>query len=467
MRTGELITLFRKEFWYRAVSFCLDSDTELYIVGGALRDGLLGKASREIDLVFRSPPFSFPLRFASEIGGKAVILGKDRKTIRVVKRPFIFDFTSINGSGIIEDLLHRDFTMNSLGFNVRDEQFFDPLGGLDDIKSGVIKVNSPQSFDSDPIRLLRAFRFKSALGFKIEGYTKKLIEAKSKALFPWKLSPKERIAEEWKKFLLGKNFYPALKDMADTGYLERLFPAFRLMKGMSQGSYHHLDAFNHSLKVVEALEDLLFDPPPWAGEKYLDSKVGYFKRRELLRLGGLLHDVGKPFCFRLKEGEANFRGHQFIGAKIAYGYSRALLLNYRERDFIYRLVYNHMMPLLFLKREKAWRPWERSLLSWLMRVGEDALGVFLLSLADLMATRGIKVSDEDRSLLVQIGERVKRYLDKMFGVKPLLSGREIMALTGLREGKEIGTIKERILYLQKMGKLRTKDEALKKILGII
>ncbi|MBC7337920.1 MAG: hypothetical protein H5U01_16835 [Clostridia bacterium] len=100
-------------------------------------------------------------------------------------------------------------------------------------------------------------------------------------------------------------------------------------------------------------------------------------------------------------------------------------------------------------------------------MGEDALGVFLLSLADLMATRGIKVSDEDRSLLVQIGERVKRYLDKMFGVKPLLSGREIMALTGLREGKEIGTIKERILYLQKMGKLRTKDEALKKILGII
>ncbi|MBC7336864.1 MAG: hypothetical protein H5U01_11430, partial [Clostridia bacterium] len=97
----------------------MDSDTELYIVGGALRDGLLGKASREIDLVFRSPPFSFPLRFASEIGGKAVILGKDRKTIRVVKRPFIFDFTSINGSGIIEDLLHRDFTMNSLGFNVR------------------------------------------------------------------------------------------------------------------------------------------------------------------------------------------------------------------------------------------------------------------------------------------------------------------------------------------------------------
>lgn len=467
MKTGDLIALFRRAFWYGAISSSLEHGEELYIVGGILRDALLGRELKDVDIVFRSPSLSFPFRFASEIGGKVIVLGREKRIFRVTKFPFTFDFNPLNGLEILKDLSRRDFTVNSLALDIREEKVLDPFNGLADIERGLIRVERPQSFDDDPVRLLRAFRFESTLGFRIEERTKSLIELKSWNLSPWKASPKERISEEWKKLIAGREFYRALKDMVSTGYLDRLFPAFRLMRGMPQGSYHHLDVLAHSVKVVEALEDVVSNPPPWVKREFLEQKIGALRRREILRLAALFHDIGKPFCFRIKDGEVNFKGHQLLGAKIGVGYSRALLLGHKERELIYKLIYNHMMPLFFLKRERAWRPWERSLLHWLMKVKEEALSVFLLSLADLRATRGIKVSDEERSILAEIGERAKRYLDDMLKVKPLLNGREIMALTCLKEGREIGIIKDRILYLQKIGKLKTKDEALKKILGII
>ncbi|MCX8127492.1 MAG: HD domain-containing protein [Synergistetes bacterium] len=436
-----------------------------YIVGGAIREALMGKLSSDIDVVFCS--YSIPLSFASEIGGKVVVLGKERKTFKVLKYPFTFDFTPLNGHTLIGDLLSRDFTINSIALNLESERIFDPLDGLRDIEEGVIKVASPHAFDYDSLRLLRAFRFRSSLGFKIHEGTRRIVKRKILNFSPWKASPRERIAEEWKKLLLGDYFYLAVKDMLDLGYLERFFLAFKLMRGMPQGDYHHLDVLNHSIKTLEAMEDLLCAPPSWIDRSYLESKVGFFRRRDLLRIAALLHDVGKPFCFRVKDGEVMFKGHQFIGSKIARGYSRALLLGSREIDYISKLVYNHMMPLFFLKREGAGRPWERSLLSWLMKVGEDALSLLLLSIADLRATRGKKVSDEERRSLFEIGERIRYYLDDVLRVKPLLSGKDIMAVTGLREGKEIGIIKDRIVYLQRMGKLKTKDEALRRILGII
>lgn len=466
MRLGEIITLFRNSFWREALLSCLNKDEEAYIVGGALREALLGAISYDIDISFRSTSLSLPFKFASEIGGKTIVLGKKKKTFKVLKSPFTFDFTPLNGSDLIEDLLNRDFTINSLALDLREEKVFDPLKGLEDIENEIVRAVSSQTFDDDPLRLLRAFRFRSSLGFKIDGKTKNLIESKTCFISPWRVSTKERIALEWKKLLSGKHFYWALRDMVETSYLDKLFPAFRLMRGMPQGKYHHLDVLNHSIKVVEALEDIS-SGPPWLDKDYLDTEVGSFKRKELLRLASLFHDIGKPFCFRIRDGEVVFKGHQFIGAKVSKGYARALLLGAKERDYIYKLVYNHMMPLFFLKRERSGRPWEKSLLSWILRVGEDALSVFILSLADLRATRGNRVSDEERALLIEIGDRVKCYLKDMFKVRPLLSGKEIMAVAGLKEGPMVGSIKDRILYLQRMGKLKTKDEALKRIFGII
>ncbi len=464
MRVEDLRAFLRRNFWYSALINILSPCEELFLTGGALRDFFLGKLTRDIDMSFSPRLSDLPFRFASEIGGKVVPLGKEVVSYRVIKFPFIFDFSPLRGKDIIDDLSRRDFAFNSMALDIKNGVFFDPMGGLEDLKRGVIRANSLASLIEDRIRILRAFRLRSILGFKIDDITKSFI--RSIGLFsPWRFSTRERIAEEWKKLLRGNFFYEAVRDMAKVGYLGILFPPFKYMEGMPQSSHHHLDVLGHTLLTVEALEDILLNPPFWADKKYLSSKIGKHKVKYLLRLSALFHDIGKPFCFRRIDGEITFKGHQFIGARVASGIAKSLLLGRKEVKFVWRLVFNHMMPLLFLKRCKSGKPWERSLISWLLRVGEDAKGVFLLSISDIRATRGEKVSDEERSLLFEIAEISARHLKRILETKPMLDGKEIMRVSGLKPGPLVGTIKSRLLYLQKIGRIRDKSDALRLVLG--
>ncbi len=464
MRVEDLRAFLRKRFWYSTLIDILGSSERLFLTGGALRDFFLGKITRDIDISF-SPRFSdLPFRFASEVGGKVVSLGKEVVSYRVIRPPFIFDFSPLRGENVIDDLSKRDFAFNSMALDIKNEAFFDPLDGLRDIKRRIIRANSLGSLIEDRIRILRAFRLRSILGFKIDDITKNLI--RSIGYFsPWKFSARERIAEEWKKLLCGDFFHKAVRDMAELGYLGSLFPPFRYMEGMPQSFHHHLDVLGHTLLTVEALEDILLTPPFWADGDYLNSKIGKHKVKRLLRLCALFHDIGKPFCFRRIDGEITFKGHQFVGARVASGIAKSLLFGRKEIKFVWRLVFNHMMPLLFLKRCKSGKPWERSLISWLLRVGEDAKGIFLLSISDIRATRGKRVSDEERSLLFEIAEISAQHLKRILGTKPMLNGKEIMRVSGLKPGPLVGTIKSRLLYLQKIGKIKNKDDALRLVLG--
>ncbi|MCD6363729.1 MAG: HD domain-containing protein [Synergistetes bacterium] len=463
MRIEDLRSFFRKNYWYLGLAGISTAHENLFLTGGALRDFFLGRPTKDIDIAFSPRSSNIPLRFASEIGGKLVVFGKGLISYRVIKHPFVFDFTPLKGDGIIIDLERRDFSLNSMALNIRTEEFFDPLNGLSDIASRLIKANSLSSLLEDRIRILRAFRFRSELGFKIDGFTKTLIKSIGR-FSPWRFSAKERIAEEWKKLLCGGSFSKAIKDMAEVGYLGSLFFPFRYMEGMPQSSHHHLDVLGHTLLTVEAVEDILLNPPSWADKGYLDLNIGRHRIKHLIKLSALFHDIGKPFCFRRVNGEITFKGHQFIGARIATGIARSLLFNRKEIKFIWRLVYNHMMPLLFLKRRNVGKPWERSLINWLLRVERDAKGIFLLSIADLRATRGEKVSDEERVSLAEIAEISAHHLEHVMKVKPILSGREIMRISGLKPGPLVGTIKSRLLYLQKVGKIKNKGDALGLIL---
>jgi len=178
----------------------------------------------------------------------------------------------------------------------------------------------------------------------------------------------------------------------------------------------------------------------------------------------LFHDVGKVYCFKRFDGEINFKGHQFVGAKIVRSVSKALLFNDKERKTLVKLVFNHMMPILFVKRQREGRPYERSLLSWLDKVMDDACGIFLISLADLEATRGEKTSDEDRNTLSEIAKRAMLHLKDM-KVKPILNGREIMKITGISPGPLVGNLKERLLHLQKNGKVKDEIRSYKSPFG--
>ncbi len=456
VRSEDLKAFLRSRWWHKVLS----SIKGAYIVGGSLRDLLLGKEVRDIDIVFKpSYDMLIPQKFASDIFGKLIILGKKDQTYRVTKPPFIFDFTPLKEAEIFEDLVQRDFTINSLAWDIEEEKLIDPLGGLDDLLGRKIRANSNESLLKDRIRILRAFRFRSTLGFDIEEKTKLLIEGLSSDS-PWKFIAKERMAEEWKKLIKSTYFSLSMKDMSGTGFLESLFPIFRKMRSLPQNAFHHLDVLNHTLKAIEALEDILTAPPHWADKGYIKGK------EHLLRMATLFHDVGKVYCFKRFDGEINFKGHQFVGAKIVRSVSKALLFNDKERKTLVKLVFNHMMPILFVKRQREGRPYERSLLSWLDKVMDDACGIFLISLADLEATRGEKTSDEDRNTLSEIAKRAMLHLKDM-KVKPILNGREIMKITGISPGPLVGNLKERLLHLQKMGKLKTKSEAIRALLGII
>ena len=278
---------------------------EAFAVGGCVRDSLLGNEPGDYDLTTAAKPEETKRVFQGEKivetgikhGTVTVILGEtplEITTFRVEseyrdnRRPERVEFTK----SIEEDLARRDFTMNALAYS-ESRGIVDPFGGEADIKAGIIRaVGDPEKrFREDALRIMRALRFASALGFEIEPETEKaLLENRALLL---NVSA-ERLSEELLKLLCGQNVRRVL--MKYTDVLGVILPELLPMKGFSQQNPHHVyDVLEHSAAAAEKV-------PP----------------RPALRLGALLHDVGKPRCFTIDEnGVGHFYGHAEISAQMA------------------------------------------------------------------------------------------------------------------------------------------------------
>jgi poly(A) polymerase len=401
---------------------------DLYVVGGAVRDRELGlTVSNDLDLVTRgSAPDLAHLLYRTglpsiepvtyERFGTAMIRVGGANIELVTARTESYDPESrkptVQAASYEEDAARRDFTINTLMINLHSGRLVDPLGvGLSDLKNGVLRtpLDPVATFRDDPLRMLRAIRFRWRFSFEpVPGLLNSIRENSSRLA----IISEERIRDEWIKMLVLPKSAEAMQDLMDLGLFAQFAPEFLPMVGCEQGKYHHLDVWSHTLLVLKK-----------AGSGDL-----------ILALGALLHDVGKPTTRSVDDrGNTRFFSHEVVGASMAGTILRRLRFPQKEIDKVVALVKNHMR----LGSAPQFSP---AAARRLIRDLDDQVDRLLdLVEADTLSLKpGVKVMELE-AIRSQIESA--RIATPPAVLQSPLTGSEIMELMELGPGSEVGRLK--------------------------
>ncbi|HSO73008.1 MAG TPA: HDIG domain-containing protein, partial [Thermodesulfobacteriota bacterium] len=338
-----------------------------YLTGGLVRDWLLGRPTRDIDLAVSRQAVELAREFAQAAQGTFVLLKRDRETARVILPDLQFDFAGFRASSLPGDLRDRDFTINSLAlplaqaFGPDPWDPIDPLNGAGDLARGIIRRCGPDSFIQDPLRLLRAYRLKAQLGMEIEPETRQGLKNWGSAL---NRSAPERRLYEWLQLLAQPAAGPSLSLMNEDGILDILFPEFLPLKNTPQNSFHHLNVFDHSFQAFQSLEQLL------AGESRLPPElIEALKtcpengaQRPYLKWTALVHDLGKPATAERKDDRWTFHSHDRLGQELFIKIAERFRLGHQARECMVRLIGWHMRVFHLLQEKTKGRLTPRALL---------------------------------------------------------------------------------------------------------
>ena len=420
-------------------------ERDLYLVGGAVRDDLLGLPPQaDLDLVTTAPLEGLVelLRPASSIPpvvyerfGTAMlrIAGTPVELVRARKESYegASRKPQVEPATLEDDARRRDFTANALMRRLADGRLLDPTGrGLDDLRAKILRtpLDPAETFQDDPLRMLRAVRFRWKLGFMP---APGLYDAVRESAHRLGIVSEERVRDELRKMLLAPTAPDAFADLMRLGLLDAFAPELLPMVLCEQGHWHHLDVWDHSLLVLRHVAPLADETLSWAA---------------------LLHDVAKPETRTLDaKGHTRFFGHEEVGARRAADLLRRLRLSTREIEPVARLVRNHMRLGSFTEFTPA------AARRLLRDLGDDVDRLLALVEADASSLApGVRKLDlaPVRARLAEI--RAATPTETL--VSPL-SGDEIMALTGLLAGQEVGRLKARLTEAVLDGRLVPGDKA--------
>lgn len=468
-------------------------DEEIYLVGGAVRDALLGRISHDLDFALPKKAIATARRLASSLNADFYILDEPLDMARVIVTQGdgtrdILDFAAFRGADLASDLAGRDFTMNAIAMSLDLKSPIDPLGGVADLQAGSIHACSETSLTDDPIRILRAVRLAAAFGFKIEQAT---FERMQKAAHRVPVLTAERVRDEVFKILDAPQPDVSLRTLDRVGVLPYLTPELEWMKGVEQTAPHVSDVWEHTLNVIHALDEILDsllqsgsnpgapDPSMQLLElrigKYRPQLQAHFLRalnpdrtfRSLLLFAALYHDVSKPATqTRDEDGRIHFYGHDQFGARVAVERGRALKLGHRELDYTATIIQHHMRFHFFHNRleNQGKGPTRRSVYRFFLDAGEGGVDLVLLGLADLRGMRGNTMTESDWSTAVDLA----RLLMENYWEKPaesiapprLMDGNEVIQAFRLEPGPRIGKLLAAIREAQATGRVSTREEAL-------
>ncbi len=441
---------------------------ELYLVGGVIRDLLLGRMCKDIDLVCKDAGmFARLLAKGRNVAVIPMEKKPDAPTFRVVDRNFpsrVLDIAEMRGATILEDLRCRDFTINAIamqiGKNGQPGDIIDPVNGRGDIRKKIIRCVRKDVFESDPLRILRAYRLAAQLGFVIEPATQEKMQAG--VLLLARISV-ERIVSELLLILEQSVAAEVIRTMDETGILEVIFPEIGPMKGCPQNTYHHKDVWGHSLLVIKHCEYILNHLPEYFEENHraISDNLGGHNRLSLLKLAALLHDVGKPPTRGLNHetGRITFYGHDEAGAAMMAVITERLKMAKRDREFLGLLLSEHLHVLSLSAPDV--RP--RTLMRWFRKFGDDVIPIFILGMADIQSALGpASRADVMAAHLDWFRRATLQYYDKaqpQLARSSLISGNDLVDM-GIKPGPEIGRLLERIREAQDMGEVADKADAL-------
>jgi poly(A) polymerase len=454
-----------------------------YLVGGFVRDIMLGRETADIDIAVGASALKVAAGAAAALGGRYILLDEENGVGRVVlpegKRQI--DFTTLQGD-IEADLGQRDFTIDAMAMvlDINTAKLFDtgnlidPFHGRDDRQRGVIRTVSPKAFEADAVRLIRAVRLAAELGFAIESETEALIRRESRLIAG---VPGERVREELLRLLALPGAGKRLAYLDELGLLTALIPELLPSRGVDQPRVHVWDVFEHSLQTVTALEFLLregdweyagagvLDAVPWSAElrRHFNGEISRgSSRKSLLKLAALLHDIAKPRTKSVDDdGRARFLGHPQEGAAEAAAILERLRFSKREIQLVGLLVKYHLRPT---QMSHEGIPTRRAIYRYFRDTGEAGIDLLFLSLADHLAARGLTL---DREQWQQHAGMAAAVLDMHFhetSPSPpprLIDGHDVMSRFGLGPGPRVGELLEAVREAQAAGEITTRKAALR------
>jgi tRNA nucleotidyltransferase/poly(A) polymerase len=445
----------------RLRSVILQTGARVYLVGGAVRDFLLGRPSYDFDFIVFDDPGAFSRAIATALGARLVVLDDRERIYRVVSRGVEYDFSAPKGPDLPSDLAMRDFTINALAADasISPAPVAGIAGGLDDLAAGIVRAASDGAFADDPLRLLRAFRLAAVLGFSIDGQTMRQI-ARQRDLIGG--CARERVRDELARLLAAPRACRAIEAMDETGLLTAIIPETGAMKGVDQNRWHSHDVWGHCMATMREMETITADPErffPGRGQRLADYLAaplgGGWKRGALSKLVALLHDVGKPETRVVGDGDqASFHGHENVGAEVFSVIGRRILLGKKASRFGRLLIKNHMRLLSLAVSQTVTK---RAVVRLFRDTGDVLPALLILGLAD---TRAGKTDDARESESIRLIDEVFSVLDEIeAAVVPFLSGTEIMRLCSIPEGELVGRLKSELSDAQAVGRVTTKAGA--------
>lgn len=413
---ADLLALLR-----RAVS---DEHAKAWIVGGYVRDKLLGRPHLNPDVVVEDgDALAVARRFAALAQAPAPVTFERFGTAQVTLPGRLVEFVTARAESyapasrkpdvrvatLEEDLRRRDFTVNTLLMDL-DGKVHDPLGGRRDLEARLLRTPADpvRTFEDDPLRMLRGIRFAAELGFTLAPDLIPAMRSMKARLAPPVVSA-ERIADELRRMLVSERPKLALELLDESELLELVLPEIAACKGVAQTGYHTHDVFGHTLLTVEHTPSDL-----------------------LLRLAALFHDVGKPATAK---GDGTFVGHEEVGAEIAKRALERLRFAQKDIDVVTQLVRLHLRPVFY--REE----WTDGAVRRLARDAGPLLPrLMLLGRADIAAS-----AYPHPEKLDELQARLNRVMEERPSrLEPLVTGEDIMRIRGLQPGPEVGRIKQKL-----------------------
>jgi len=416
-----------------------DLGVTAYIVGGYVRDKLLGRPHANPDVVVEDgDALELARRFAELAGAPPPVTFERFGTAQVTLTGRLVEFVTarsesyapdsrkpdVRRATLDEDLLRRDFTINTLLIDL-EGHIHDRLGGRKDLEAKVLRTPTDpnQTFTDDPLRMLRGIRFAADLGFDLAPELVPAMRKLRSRLAPPVISV-ERVSDELRKMLASPRPKRALELLDDAGLLEVVLPEIAACKGVAQSGWHTHDVFGHTLLAVEAT------PPDL-----------------LLRVAALFHDAGKPSTAK---GDGTFLGHEEVGATIARQALERLRFSQKEIDVVTGLIRLHLRPVFYSSE------WTDGAVRRLARDAGPLLGrLMALARADIAAS-----AYPDREKLDDLQRRLDEVSrEEPSRLAPLISGEEIMRIRAIGPGPEVGRIKQKLEELVLDGDLAPEPDA--------
>jgi poly(A) polymerase len=453
-----------------------DEADRTWIVGGAVRDALLGETVADADLAVMQGREEPAARAVARVaGGSAFALSEEHATWRVISstQGWHLDVAALRAETIEADLRARDFTVNAIAVPLGGGEPIDPSGGLADCEARTLRAVSERSFGDDPIRLLRAPRLSARHGLTIDPDTAELARsAAGQAADP----AGERQFAELRGIVTGPEPLRGLDLMGELGLTPVVLPELEQLRGVVQNPNHHLDVLGHTLAVLEEWLALERDLPAFAGdlapeiEEFLAEPLAdELTRANALRFGALFHDLGKPETRSEGGGYVTFIGHDEVGARIIAGICRRLKTSRRLGSHLEGLARHHLRLGFLIHRRPLSR---RAVYDYLVATEPVTSDVTLLTVADRLAARGegpIASPEMVEAHLDLAREMLREALvwHREGAPRPPLTGDELAQELGVDPGPEMGRVLEELRAAAFAGEIGDRRQALERARELI